>query len=108
MAALIKQSLAEQVDVLDLFAWNTGALYQARLDVVRGMLATPSDKAAHVKAWHAWFARAADRYRREFPEERVFISYAAIKQAAEERSESEAQAIKSGAYDFLRSKQHDG
>ena len=81
---------------------------EIKRQVVRGMLATPSDKAAHVKAWHAWFARAADRYRREFPEERVLITFEAIKHAAEERCESEARAIESGEYDFLRSKQHDG
>ena len=108
MATLIKRSVEGQVQELDLYAWNTGELYQARLDVVRGMLATPSDKAAHVNAWRAWFARAADQYRREFPEERVLITYEAIKQAAEERCESEARAIEIGEYDFLRSKQHDG
>ena len=105
---LFRRDLDGQVQELDLYAWNTGALYPARLDVVRGMLATPSDKAAHVKAWRAWYDEAAKRYRREFPRERVIISSEAIKRAAEERCAQVKRAIEIGEYDFLTEevKQH--
>lgn len=104
---LFRRDLDGQVQELDLYAWNTGDLYPARLDVVRGMLATPSDKAAHVKAWRAWYDEAAKRYRREL-QERVIISSEAIKRAAEERCAQVKRAIEIGEYDFLTEevKQH--
>lgn len=108
MPTLIKRDLDGQAQELDLYAWNTGALYPARLDVVRKMLITPSDKPAHVEAWRAWYEQALQRYRREFREERTLITNEAIKQAAEERCAAEAQCIEIGEYDFLKEeKQND-
>ena len=100
-ATLIKRDLEGQAQELDLYAWNTGELYPARLDVVRKMLSAPADEEAHVKAWRQWYAEAAQRYRREFPRERVCIGTEAIRQAAEERCEQDSRAIEIGVYDFL-------
>ena len=99
---LFRRDLDGQVQELDLYAWNTGDLYPARLDVVRKMLAAPADKAVHVAAWRQWYDEAAKRYRREFPRERVIISYEAVKLAAEERCAQVSQAIEIGEYDFLK------
>ena len=104
---LFRRDLDGQVQELDLYAWNTGALYPARLDVVRKMLAAPKDESAHVAAWREWYDEAAKRYRRE-SQERVIISSEAIKRAAEERCAQVKRAIEIGEYDFLTEevKQH--
>ena len=107
-ATLFRRDLDGQAQELDLYAWNTGALYPARLDVVRGMLATPSDKAAHVKAWRAWYEQALRRYRREFREERTLITGEAIARAAEERCVEVSRAIEIGEYDFLKEEKRHG
>lgn len=99
--SLIWRDLDGQAQELDLYAWNTGELYPARLAVVRKMLAAPADKAVHVAAWRQWYDEAAKRYRREFTRERVIISGEAVKLAAEERCAQVSRAIAIGEYDFL-------
>lgn len=100
--SLIWRDLDGQAQELDLYAWNTGELYPARLAVVRKMLAAPADKATHVAAWRQWYDEAAKRYRREFTHERVIISGEAVKLAAEERCAQVSRAIEIGEYDFLK------
>ena len=83
-----------QAEALDLFAWNTGELYETRK---RAMIATRQaligptyDPAQGVQIWYAWYAAAAAQYKREMHEA---VTDRAIRCAAVDREEDTRKAL---------------
>jgi hypothetical protein len=92
----------DDVEELDLYAWNTGELYPKRKAIIAEM---KDDISTGVyastlawKRWVPWYTEAARRYRKEIDSSTHF-SRATIVKAAKERVKEEHDKIKRGEYD---------
>lgn len=83
-----------QAEALDLFAWNTGELYETRqratIATRQAMIGSAYEPAQGVQIWYAWYAAAAERYKRE---NREVITDRAIRCAAVDREEDTRKAL---------------
>ncbi len=86
---------------LELYAWNTGELYDSRKAVIaymkREMARNAYDHGLGIERWRQWFLRAARMYKREI-EDRTF-SDAEVRRAAESVEHRVFGEIKRGEHD---------